>query len=227
PDGSKGAANLTDQIAKLFSSGGTTGDDASGTRFIGGMVNIVLVVVIAFYFSLEEREIDRFLRLITPRDKEDYILNLWHRVRVKIGLWFRGQVILACVLGILTYIGLALLSVPYALLLSLVVIVFSIIPFGIVLATIPAVAIAFVSGGVPLALIVLGIYIGLQQVENHIFQPLFVKRTTGLPPLIVIIALAAGAALAGVPGLLVSVPVAVLLLELLNDYEKSRMQQSA
>ncbi len=220
PENTRQTANFTKELQNLLS--GTDGVIASSSRIVSGVVNAVLVMVIAFYFSVEEQGIDRFLRLITPREKESYVVDLWQRVRRKIELWFRGQVVLACVLGILTYIALMVLGVPYALLLSLLAVTLSIIPFGIVLATVPAVIIAFLAGGFPLALIVLGIYIVLQQIENHVFQPLFVKRTTGLPPVVVVISLAAGVALAGVAGLLIAVPVAVLLLELLSDYEKRR-----
>lgn len=220
PENTRQTANLTKELQNILL--GTDGVIASSGRIVSGVVNSVLVMVVAFYFSVEEQGIDRFLRLVTPREKESYVVDLWQRVRRKIELWFRGQVVLACVLGVLTYIILLLLGVPYALLLSLLAVILSIIPFGIVLATVPAVIIAFLAGGLPLALIVLGVYIVLQQIENHVFQPLFVKRTTGLPPVIVVIALAAGVALAGVAGLLIAVPFAVLLLELLSDYEKRR-----
>ncbi len=223
PENTKQTASLAKQLAPLFS--GDSGVIAGSSAIIGTVLNVILTFVIAFYFSIEEHGIDRFIRLLTPREREDYVLGLWSRVRRKIELWFRGQVILACILGVLTYVSLLLLAVPYALLLSLLVIVLSIIPFGIVLATVPAVVISFLAGGLPLALIVLGIYIALQQIENHIFQPLFVKRTTGLPPIVVIIALAGGVILVGVAGLFIAVPVAVLLLELLSDYEKSRHQR--
>ncbi len=173
PENTKQTANLAKELAPLFSA--DNGVIAGSGAVIGTIFNIILTFVIAFYFSIEEQGIDRFIKLLTPREKEAYVLGLWYRVRRKIGLWFRGQVILACVLGVLTYIALMLLAVPYALLLSLLAIVLSIIPFGIVLATVPAVIIAFLAGGFPLALIILGIYVGLQQIENHVFQPLFVK----------------------------------------------------
>lgn len=213
-------ATLAKTLQPLFSGDG--GLISSSTRVVTSIVNTVLTMVLAFYFSIEESGIDRFLRIITPREREDYVVGLWHRVRRKISLWFKGQVILAAVLGVLTYCALLLLGVPYVLLLSLLALVLSIIPFGIVLAIIPAVIVAYMAGGLPLALIVLGIYIVLQQIENHVFQPIFVKRATGLPPVVVIISLAAGVAVAGVPGLLVAVPVAVLLLELLSDHEQRR-----
>lgn len=220
PENTKKTASIVSQLESLFADGGNL--VRSSGLVITGVVNVILAMVIAFYFSIENQGIDRFLRLVTPRENEDYVVGLWHRVRAKISSWFKGQVILACVLGALTYVALALLGVPYALLLSLVALLFSIVPFGIVFATIPALAVAFIAGGLPLALLVLGIYVVLQQIENHVFQPLFVKRTTGLPPIVVIIALAAGTTLAGVVGLFVAVPVAVLLLELLSDHEKRR-----
>lgn len=224
PENTKQTVNLAKELAPLFAQ--DSGVIAGSGAVLSTVAGIILTLVIAFYFSLEEHGIDRFIRLLTPREKESYVLSLWHRVRRKIGLWFRGQVILAVVLGALTYVALLLLAVPYALLLSLLAVVLSIIPFGIVLATVPAVIIAFLAGGFPLALIVLGVYVVLQQIENHVFQPLFVKKTTGLPPIVVIIALTGGVVLAGAAGVLIAVPVAVLLLELLSDYEQRRKLQT-
>jgi predicted PurR-regulated permease PerM len=105
---------------------------------------------------------------------------------------------------------------------------FEIIPlFGPILSAIPAIAIAYTDGGMPKALVIACSYVVIHQFENHLFYPLVVKKIIGVPPIIVILALIIGAKLAGFLGLLLSVPVATMLMEYFNDLEKSKLSKSA
>ena len=127
--------------------------------------------------------------------------------------------LLGLIVGLLAFIGLAILGVQYALLLAIVVAVFELVPFGMILAAVPAIAISFVDGGVSLGIMVTVLFVVLQQFENYILVPLIIKRSTGLPPLVVILSLLVGAKLAGFWGVILAVPVAVFLLEFLTDLE--------
>jgi len=189
----------------------------------GGAVSFILVVVFSFYFAVNERGIEEFLRVLTPIRHEEYVLSLWRRAQVKIGLWMQGQFLLAVLIGVLTYLGLSILGVQYALVLAVIAGVMELIPvFGPILAAIPAVAIAFSTGGAGLAVGVTTFYIIIQQFENHLIYPLVVTKVVGVPPILVILALLVGAKLAGVLGILLSVPVAAAAQELFTDMEKAR-----
>jgi predicted PurR-regulated permease PerM len=72
---------------------------------------------------------------------------------------------------------------------------------------------------------VLAIYIIIQQIEAHAIYPLVVKRVVGVPPLLVIIALVAGAQLAGLVGAILAIPLSVVLMEFIDDYERRRRMQ--
>ena len=193
------------------------------STFFGGIFSLILVIVLSFYFALQETGVDDFLRLILPTRHEDYAVNLWKRSQKKIGLWMQGQLLLSLIVGILVYLGLVIIGVPYALFLAVLTGVAEIIPiFGSLFAGAVAVMIAFSAGGVPIALIVLGLYIVVNQFESNLIYPLVVRQVVGLPPLLVILALIAGGTLAGFLGILLSVPVAATLLELLSDFEKKK-----
>jgi len=115
------------------------------------------------------------------------------------------------------------LGVKNALFLALIVAVFEIIPvFGIVLATLPAIAVALTDGGITLALLVIGLYTIVQQFEANLIYPLVVKKIIGLPSILVILALLAGAKLAGFLGILLSIPASAIITELLADLEKQK-----
>lgn len=189
------------------------------SAFFGGMANILLVAVISFYLSVSKDGISNFLKIITPIQNEKYVINLWERAQRKIALWMSGQFVLGIIIGTLTFIGLSILGVEYALLLAVVAGIFELIPFGIFLAAIPAVTLSFASGGLPLALMVIGLYIVIQQLEGYLIAPLIVQKATGISPLVVIISVLIGLNLAGFWGLLLAIPVAVTILEYIKDLE--------
>jgi predicted PurR-regulated permease PerM len=82
-------------------------------------------------------------------------------------------------------------------------------------------------GGLPLTLIVAGLYLVVNQFQAHLIYPLVVKKIVGVPPLLVILALIAGGQLAGFLGVILSVPVAAAVQELVADLQKHRRQQAS
>jgi predicted PurR-regulated permease PerM len=89
------------------------------------------------------------------------------------------------------------------------------------MAAIPAIAVALLQKPI-LGLIVLALYIIVQQFENHLIYPVVVRKTIGVPPLIVILALLVGGTLGGFFGLLLAVPVTAILMEISSDIEKKK-----
>lgn len=191
--------------------------------FFGGIFSLVLVIVLSFYFALQDTGVDDFLRMVMPVKYENYSVDLWRRAQKKIGLWMQGQILLSVIVGILVYLGLLIIGVPYALLLAVLTAMVEIIPiFGSLLSGIVAVVVGYSDGGVAIAAIVAGLYVVVNQFESNLIYPLIVKKIVGIPPLLVIVALIAGYTLAGFLGVLLSVPVAAVLLEFLNDFDKRK-----
>jgi predicted PurR-regulated permease PerM len=127
----------------------------------------------------------------------------------------------------LVFLGLTLLGVENALLLAVLAGMFEIIPlFGPILAAIPAVTLALITNGMTSALLVIGLYVIIQQFENQLIYPLVVRKIVGVPPIVSILALIIGGKLAGFVGLIISVPLATMLMEFLNDIEKNKIAAS-
>ena len=195
--------------------------------FFGGIFSLVLVIVLSFYFALQDTGVDDFLRIVMPVRYEEYSVNLWKRARKKIGLWMQGQILLSVIVAILVYLGLLIIGIPYALLLSVFTAMAEIIPiFGSLIAGAVAVIVGYSDGGVAIAAIVAGLYIVVNQFESNLIYPLIVKKIIGIPPLLVIVALIAGYTLAGFLGVLLSVPVAAVALEFLTDFDKRKRRQA-
>ncbi|MBI4121446.1 MAG: AI-2E family transporter [Candidatus Ryanbacteria bacterium] len=187
------------------------------SAFFSGIISFILVVVISFYLAVQEDGIANVLRVVTPKEHEEYVLHLWARSQRKIGRWLQGQLLLGVLIGIIVFIMLSILQVRYALLLAILSAIFEIIPFvGPILAAIPGIAVATIQDPI-LGLLVLGIYILVQQIENHLIYPQVVRKTVGVHPLLAIIALLIGGSLAGLMGVVIAIPVAVVMVEYLND----------
>jgi predicted PurR-regulated permease PerM len=192
----------------------------------GSILNVFLVVIISFYLSVSSDGIESFIRMLSPIEREEYIIGLWNRSQAKIARWMQGQLFLGLVIGILTFIGLTLLKIEHALLLSVLVAIFELIPFGIFLAAIPAISFGFASGGLSLAIMVAALYILIQQLEGYFIAPIVMNKMTGISPLVVILSVLVGVQLAGFWGLILAVPVAVTILEYIKDFEKKRVMSA-
>lgn len=193
------------------------------TTFFGGIFSLVLVIVLSFYFAIQETGVEDFLRLVSPSKNEVYIVDLWLRARVKIGLWMQGQLLSSVIGGTLVFLGLSLGHVPYALILAVFTAFAGIVPiFGAFVAAVPAIIIAYSAHGVPSALFVTGLFVIISQFEAHLIHPLVVNKVVGIPPLLVILALIVGGELGGFLGVLLAIPLAAVLREFLNDYAKGK-----
>jgi predicted PurR-regulated permease PerM len=196
----------------------------TASRIFGGIFSFVIIVVFSFYFAVLETGVDDFLRIIVPKSHQEYILGLWKRSQHKIGKWMQGQLLLAVIMGVLVFLGLTVLGVPDALVLATIAGCFEIIPvFGPTLSAVPAVALAFGSGGATLGILTIALFIIAQQFENYLIYPLVVTRVVGVPPLLVILALIIGGEFAGFLGIILSVPLAATIQEFARDIEQGRL----
>lgn len=219
------SASLNDLLASAKNSSVSLSQGITtfiGTTF-GTLLDILLVIVMSFYLSIQEKGIENFLRILTPVKHEQYVVSLWNRTQHKIGLWFKGQLLLALIVGSITVVVLALLGVQYAFLIGVISGIAELIPFGIIFAAIPAILFAVLDGGLLLALKVLIFYIVVQQIENYVLSPVVAHKTVGIPPLVVLLAFLVGITIAGFWGAIIAIPVAVFILEYLSDVEKQKL----
>ena len=199
------------------------------TGIFGGLFSLLVVLVITFYIVVEENSLKNFVKIITPRKHRQYTIELIERMQIKIGMWLRGQLLLSFIVGIMTYVGLTILGVKYALLLALIAGILEIIPYlGPWLSGIPAVLVAFSDSLIKVFLVII-LYLIVQQLENNLIVPKLMQKMVGLNPIIVIMAILIGIKLGGVIGGLLGVPVAAAISVYLSDVfkERKRCQSSA
>lgn len=189
----------------------------------GSIFNFILIIIVSFYLSIQENGIENFIKIIVPIEYDDYVADLWTRSSHKIGLWVRGQMLVGFVVGILIYLILSLLGIEYAFLLAIIAGIMEMVPYGIWVAFIPALAFSYLSSGISSALMTAGAYVIVHQFEVFLFAPLIIKKIVGLSPIVIILAVVVGFELGGFWGAILAIPLAVIVIEFLNDLEKDKI----
>lgn len=179
------------------------------------------VLIISFYLTLTRDGVGRFLRAVLPERLEDGVLTVYYRSKKKIGKWLQAQLFLSVVIGVLVSGGLWILGVKYSLVIGLLAAMFEIMPvvgpiFSGAVGTLIALSDSFTLGMYTLLL-----FLVIQQLENHLLVPIFMKRVVDIHPVVALFSLLAGFQLLGVPGMIVAVPVAVVV----QDVIEARMEQ--
>jgi len=186
---------------------------ASG--FASTLVGLFLTLVLSFYLVKDSHIVIRYLENLVPPSYRDEVAGLVDGINQVWRDFFRGQIILCGVVGFVTWLGLFILGVPNALLLGILAGVLELIPnLGPTLAAIPAILIAYFQGSTHLgissgwfALIVVLLYVWIQQIENTVLVPRIIGGSVHLHPVVVLVGVLAGASMAGVLGIFLAAPV--------------------
>ena len=190
--------------------------------------NVILAIValfVSFYLALDRNGIEKFLKAILPLRHEDYAINGFRRARFKIGKWLEAQIVLSIAIGLITFIGLKIIGVPYSLVIGIITGIFEIVPFvGPIIAGSIAVLVSLTQS-FTLGIYALLLFVAIQQLESHVLTPLIMKKATGIHPVLIIFALLAGGQIAGFTGIILAVPTLVILQELVEDYALRKSRQ--
>ena len=194
-----------------FLSGSVTTRLLSG--FVSGVMLMVIVPFVAFFFLKEGRRITRAMVEMVPNAYFEMTLNLVHSINHSIGGYIRGQLLAVSVVASLSVTGLMLLELPYAIPVGIVAGLANMIPYlgpiiGIASAT--GVALATASGAAMVAKVVV-LFLCIQVVDNVLVQPIVVARSVDLHPLVVLTGVMIGSELWGMVGMLIAVPVTGIL----------------
>ena len=184
---------------------------AGALNVFSGAFGLVGIVVLTVYGAVHQRDLMRLLLAFVPQPSRGEAFRLFQGIRDRLGLWLRGQLLLGAIIFAMTYVGLLLLDVRFALVLALIAGVTEWVPVvGPLIGAVPAVLVA-VSQYPMLGIWVLLLYLVVQQLENYLIVPRVMAQATGLNPLLVIVAILVGANLAGIVGIFLAVPLAIMV----------------
>ncbi|KKR49893.1 hypothetical protein A3A55_04165 [Candidatus Roizmanbacteria bacterium RIFCSPLOWO2_01_FULL_40_14] len=203
---------LTDQLTSL------SGNIVKATfGIVSSLVNVFTFFALTFYMLLERRHLRIFLRNLLGEEYKERIVQVLLKIEDRLGAWTRGQISLMILIGLLTYTGLVLLRIDFALPLAILAGFLEIVPMvGPIISAIPAIIVASLISPWLAAAVAL-LYFIVQQIENHLAVPLVMKRAVGVPPMVSIISILIGARLAGFIGAILAVPFFVCLQVLFEE----------
>jgi predicted PurR-regulated permease PerM len=199
------------------------------TGIFNFMLDIIIVAVLSIYLLIDGERVIRWIRRNAPliqRERTLFLIDTFNRV---IGGYIRGQVTLALLIGFLVGIGMAILHVPYAVLLGVLAFFLEFIPIlGTLTSGAICVLIALTQGWI-IALLVLAYFVIVHILEGDVVGPRIVGKAIGLHPAVALIALLAGAELFGIWGAVLASPIAgvlqALLISLYQNWRETRPDQ--
>lgn len=221
-----GGTDLATIAQKIVTS--NSGTDIIFGRALGlfnGVVALITVLVISFYLVAADRGMKKFIGDLVPSQYQLSIVRLIEKIQKKMGLWVVGQIILSVFIFLITFIGLTILGVNYALFLAIIAGSLEIVPYiGPFVAAVPAIFFAMIQSP-PLVIGVIILYIIIQKTEGYILVPKVMEKTVGTSPLVVLLSLLIGFKLAGVLGILLAVPLAGALTVVIKEFFQEKTIQ--
>jgi len=185
--------------------------------------NVIFVtstLFFGFYFILEKNIVSRLLGNFFDDIELNRINLIAERAQKRLSSWFWGEIILMIVVGTMTYIGLNIIGMKYALALAVLAGLLEVVPnLGPITSSIPAILIGFSYSPV-LGFYCAILYLVVQQLENNLIVPVVMKKVTGLHPIVTLVVMVVGGKLAGIIGVLLAVPTTIFIETILIESQK-------
>ncbi len=210
---SQNLQNIITQIARIL---------ASAFDYIfmafNGILSLITILVLSYYMLTDARHFEAVILRLVPGNRQETAQRFMQNSASKIGNYVRGQLIVMTVVGVAVWLGLSLIGIPYAYILGIIAFFLEIVPIiGPIIAA--AIGMLVALGQDPLLAFWTALfYFLVQQVENYALVPKILGRSVELHPFWVLISVLTGATLAGVTGVLLSIPVAVIIRFLIEEF---------
>ncbi|MFJ4829550.1 AI-2E family transporter [Streptomyces sp. NPDC088747] len=211
------ATNARELLSKF---GGTAASGViSGISVVGEVIAMaVLALLLVFFFLRDSHRVVGALRSLAPRGTADTVEAMARRAYEAVEGFMRGTTIIAFIDALCITVGLLVLDVPGAVGLGALVLVGAYIPYlGAFLSGAVAVLVALADRGFVIALWALGVVLAVQVLEGHVLQPMIQSRTVQMHPAVVMLAITAGASVAGILGMLLAVPLTAAAFGVLSE----------
>ena len=193
------------------------------------IINIVMAFIVSIYILLSKEKLSNQIKkiLYAYMKKENVIrfLKVSKIANIKFTNFVRSQVIEACILGVLCFIGMTICSMPYALLISTIIGVTALVPiFGAFVGAILSAFIVLMVSPIKVILFAI-IFVVIQQIEGNLIYPFVVGNSIGLSALWVLFAITVGGNAFGVVGMLIGVPLFGVLYTLISITTNKRLEK--
>ncbi|MDR3660792.1 MAG: AI-2E family transporter [Mycobacterium sp.] len=196
----------------LTGSGGAplSGLVKAGSAVLGALADLGIVAVLTVYTLVDMARIRATLYRFVPRSRRPRAILLGDEVLAKVGAFVLGNVATSLIAGIATFAWCIVLDVPYSLLLGAFVAILDLLPYGSTVAGIVVAAVAL-TVSIPVSVATVAFYILFRWFEDYLLVPKVIGRAVAVPAGVTVVAVLIGAALLGIVGALIAIPVAAAL----------------
>lgn len=174
---------------------------------------VLLAPVLAFYMLMDSTKFKQRARELTPPQHREEVMYVGNQLATALGSFVRGQLLVALIVGALSSIALYFLDLPFWLLIGITAGILNLVPFvgPFVGGALAALVALVIDESVSQALWAVGLFTAIQQFDNHVVTPLVQRTRVNLSPLVIVLALIAGGAVAGLLGVLIAVPAVTVI----------------
>lgn len=212
---------IVDNISKIYKKQTANAGNLlvnSAKNVMSFVFSLVLTPIFAFYFLKDKDKIKEKFKAMIPEARKERLIRLFSNIHNDMTKYIIGKIKMAIFVGFATFIMLLALGVEFSFVIGIITCVADIVPYvGPLMGLIPAFVFAFIDSPIK-ALWIFILYILIQWVENNIVGPKILSKETGFHPIVVLFLLILGAALFGFLGMILSVPIALVIKTVYNEY---------
>jgi predicted PurR-regulated permease PerM len=222
---------VVDEITKRLKSGSLWtsvfgGVVGAGKAVLSGFFSAFTVLVLTMYLTASLPSVKASAYRLVPRSRRQRFTVLAEEITRRVGGYVIGQISIATINGILSFVMLSIVGIPYPAVLAVTVGVLGLIPMvGATLGAVIVVVVALFDSWTA-TIVVAVYYLVYQQVENYVIVPRVMNRTVAVPGAVTVVAALAGGTLLGILGALMAIPVAAGLLLIYSEVVLPRQEQS-
>lgn len=191
---------------------------SSAKNVMSFIFSLVLTPIFTFYFLRDKDDIREKLKKMIPEQKNDRLMKLFSKMHQDMTKYISGKIKMAIFVGFATFIMLLVLGVEFSFVIGIITCVADIVPYvGPLMGLVPAFVFAFIESPIK-ALWIFVLYLFIQWIENNIVGPKILSEETGFHPIVVLFLLIVGGSLFGFLGMILSVPIALVIKTVYNEY---------
>lgn len=195
---------------------------AAVVSVFGGIFATFSIFVLAIFFSLEKEGIKKIIKLLSPREYEDYVLDLLENSEKKISVWFGVRILGGFFVGLLVFFTAYIFKMKYAITFGILSGILDIVPVvGPIISGAIIIIFSLLDSWTKALFLIIALVL-IHQIEGNILTPLLTKKFIGLSPILVLISLMIGGRLWGILGAILAIPLAGIIYEFLRDFLRER-----
>lgn len=212
---------IADNLSKIYNKQKANAANlilSSAKNVMSFIFSLVLTPIFTFYFLKDKDDIREKLKKMIPRQKNDRLMKLFSKMHQDMTKYIIGKIKMAIFVGFATFIMLLVLGVEFSFVIGIITCVADIVPYvGPLMGLVPAFVFAFIESPIK-ALWIFVLYLLIQWIENNIVGPKILSEETGFHPIVVLFLLIVGGSLFGFLGMVLSVPIALVIKTVYNEY---------